>query len=156
MLFKKRKIQKTKQKSDSGAPPWVLIISQPKAGTNLLPLLLENYGLHNAYVHLDKRVSQFYDEYALEKGWDNPRLFDVKIDIEESIKTIRYGQIATTHLVYSDHYSRLFSEFKKIYLRRELREGIISYAKMFLRSNRGNNELREAITRDGVRGVFGK
>lgn len=132
----------------------VLIITQPKAGTYLAAEILSMAGFHNTHLHLGLDRLQAYDKRFLSEGIARPRQFDVAISIEQSRKLIRFGEVAVSHLPYSNELEVLISNYKIIHIKRELRSAFRSWARMLLYSNKFGEEVSSAIRREGIAGFM--
>ncbi len=111
-------------------------------------------GFHNTYLHLGRRRLQAYDGSYLKEGLLHPRKFDVACRIEESRKLVRRGELAMSHVEYTDELARNFAQFKILSVSRELRTTFVSWARFLLHSERYGPELPTAIRKDGIAGFM--
>lgn len=140
---------------EHGAPPRVLVNTQPKAGTFWVAALAEGLGFHHTHLHLGRTVSQAYDGRFITEGLRDPRAFDVHLPYWEARALVRSGEVATAHLTYDEERERLLRGFRVIVVNRELRAAMTSYARMYLASDRrGSERLRAAVAEEGVAGCI--
>ena len=132
----------------------ILLITQPKAGTYLVAEIVKVAGFHNTNLHLGAHRLQAYDSSFFRTGLFNPRMFDVSIGIDESRKLIRCGELAVSHLTYSDNLAQKLAKFKIIHVKRELRNAFRSWARMLLHSGRSGQEISQLIGNDGIAGFM--
>lgn len=95
---------------------------------------------------------QACDRWRLEAGAVSPRLFDVHIPLRDSLKLIRHGEFAASHLPPERRVPRLTGDVKVVSCIREPRSSLTSEAR-FAASTRGKGAaLADAI---GARGLVG-
>lgn len=131
-------------------PHRVLINTSPKAGTYLLASIVEQLGFRHSYYHLQARKLQAYDRNDLDQGLKHPRRFDVPLELSESRKLIRSGELAVGHLEHSREREHLFRNFRIILAQREIRSALVSYARMLGFAGKAGPELTERIGNEGV------
>lgn len=135
----------------AGTPPRVLLATQPKAGTYLLSSVLARLGFHQTHYHLNKRRMQAYDPALLELGAQQPRLFDVQIKLGESLKLIRHGEFAASHLApRPDVLPLIRDQFVVVTCLRNLRTSLKSYARFSASTSRKAPQLAMRIREQGV------
>lgn len=142
--------------ADRGRHPTnrVLVITQPKAGTYLMAEILKQAGLEHTYLHLGQHRLQAYEPRCLERGIEEPFLFDVRCPISESRNLIRFGQVGVSHIPFESHVSAMLSGFKIIHVKRELRSSLISRARMYLHSKSRGMRYKSAIETHGASGLI--
>ena len=124
----------------TGTKPRVLLATQPKAGTYLLSQYLVEIGYHQTHFHLDINSMEAYDRNLLELGASDPKLFNIQIPITSSLRLIRSGEFAASHLTPSCELDKLVGDDFRIFVSlRELRSAIVSWAH-FLMASRKNGE----------------
>lgn len=138
----------------AGTPPRVLLATQRKAGTYLLSSVVARLGFHQTHYHLNKRRMQAYDPALLELGAQQPRLFDVQIRLVESLKLIRHGEFAASHLPPTARIRGLVGDFRVVSCVRELRSALRSEARFALSTRGKGEDLARAIERHGIAGFI--
>ena len=135
----------------AGLPPRVLLATQPKAGTYLLSAVVAELGFHQTYFHIARRRMQAYDRTMLEAGAASPRNFDVEIPLRQSLKLIRHGEFAASHLTPRREVLRLVGhDFAVIACVRELRSSLISYARFAASTGRKGEATARKIREEGA------
>lgn len=128
-------------------PPRVLVVSVPKAGTYFVGALLEQAGLHASYLHLDAHRCQAYDARRLTEGLHHPRWFDVDIPIDQSVRLIRSGEFAVSHLPWSPGVAAAVAPLRLVFVTRDLRSAILSWTRFILAApNKGRNIYENIVT----------
>ena len=100
----------------------VVVVSLPKSGTYLMGNVLQNLGFRNTYKHLSKSGGQEYDPNNLEDGIKNPRKYDSKKTLKQSLNELQAGDYALSHLGYDNETADLLKDFFVIYLYRDEKE----------------------------------
>nr|VFJ94295.1 MAG: Sulfotransferase domain-containing protein [Candidatus Kentron sp. H]VFJ94843.1 MAG: Sulfotransferase domain-containing protein [Candidatus Kentron sp. H]VFK01305.1 MAG: Sulfotransferase domain-containing protein [Candidatus Kentron sp. H] len=133
-----------------GARPRVLLATQPKAGTYLLSEILSKIGFDQTYLHLGLARLEAYDPVLLEMGAANPKAFSCAIPINESLRLIRSGQFAASHLVPTGTLDALIGDsFKVLVCVRELRSSLTSLSNFFASLPRGG-DLGSEVAERGI------
>lgn len=121
----------------------VLIISQPKAGTYLCGALLSSLGLHHTYMHIALNAYDHYDPTQLDQGRKNPNQFRKSKPLEHSLKMVRTGSFAMSHLPCEPRVINATTEFKKIILTRDYDSANQSWKTWIQESGRVKGRLSE-------------
>lgn len=130
-------------------PPRVLLATQRKAGTYLLAEILAELGLHHSHLHLYRQKLQAYDPHMLDMGLSDPRRFDVRVPLRESLKLIRHGEFGLSHLRPSRRNVRMTQDFRVVGCVRDLRASLMSWSRFVATSGRKGGDLAEAIRARG-------
>lgn len=132
----------------------VLVISQPKAGTYMIAEILRQAGFHNTHLHLAPHRLQAYDRFYLEEGISSRQKFDVECGIDESRKLIRLGELAVSHLPFSNDLAEKLSGFQIIHVKRELRSAFVSWSRMLLYTERNGKKVSDIIRTENIAGFM--
>lgn len=115
----------------------VLICSTPKSGTYLLNTLLEKFGFVSAGIHLaswgftDMRFGLQSDVRT------QPARFLRFIDAEHVVDLVHPGQFIVGHLPFDEQTERLFSDYRVIVVRRNLRDSLVSFMRYMSKNGLG-------------------
>lgn len=131
-------------------PPRVLVVSVPKAGTYFVGALLEEAGLHPSYLHLDVSRCQAYDPMRLGDGLHHPRWFDVNIPISQSVRLIRSGEFAVSHLPWSSEIEPVVAPLRVVFVTRELRSAVLSWTRFILAAPNKGRGIFDRILASGA------
>lgn len=107
----------------------VVLCSIPKAGTYMVGAIFEQLGLENSHLYL--KASGGADDYSrasLDLGRDIPEGCQVRGTTRSFVAKLRTGQFAVTHLPHRGR--RSLDGCRVVFLRRDLREAIVSCARM--------------------------
>jgi len=112
------------------------VVSIPKAGTYYLSEILKSLGIVQTFLHID--VDK-YEDYSKAPDLLDMRKFYYKFSkknpLKKTLKLLKDNQFAVGHIPYE--YNYLFSEFKKIFIKRNVKDVIVSYMNFIEFSGRG-------------------
>jgi hypothetical protein len=116
----------------------IVIVSVPKSGTYLLSELLKNRGFVQTFMHMGSTWADFFNPRRLEEGRTDPEKFRQPLPLKAALTRIPDHGFAVGHLAYSYETVRLLSRFKLIFLKRDLRDCIVSHMRFFIATGRCN------------------
>jgi len=117
----------------------LMILSIPKAGTYLFSKLLSELGFVPTNLHLNVDGFTDYRFTSLREAKEQYLSFNVDVPLRVSIKLIGDGQFAVGHLPHQDEVLKLLEGFKLLFIRRDLRDALVSQMRFF--SGRGRGQL---------------
>lgn len=110
----------------------VFLITLNKAGTYYVSEILKHLGFNATLLHIQTTHYTAYDKNRLEEGRFHPERFKHEKPISYSAGLIPEGGFAVGHLLPLDETKNVLTDFKKIYLVRNIRNCLVSYMR-FLR-----------------------
>lgn len=112
-------------------PHAVCLITQPKAGTYLVAKLLENLGLVNTEVHVDRFGFSDYRHKSIAEMQADYLKFTTHIPIEVSAGLTAAGQFIVGHLEHEAHSIAATCHLRRILLIRNARDCLVSFMRFF-------------------------
>ena len=113
----------------------VFIISIPKAGTYFLSEILKNFGLNQTFLHIAPDKYENYNRASsIEEMRSNYEKFKKVKPIAKSINLIKPGEFAVGHIPFK--YQDLFINFRIIFIKRNIKDVLLSYMNFLEFSNR--------------------
>jgi hypothetical protein len=130
------------QLAHGASPHRIVVCSIPKAGTYLVDRLLELLGCVPSRLHLLSSVLTDYRFATMREARENWQrlLFDVSLD--RAVELMLPGQFSVGHLECSDHVRRVLSSVKKLFVFRDLRDGVVSFLRFLASTGRGGEATR--------------
>lgn len=126
----------------------IIVISQPKAGTYLLANLLQEIGFRFTNLHIGVKKYERYPEVGTPKykrAIRNPKEFEHRQALAESLKMIPDGAFAVSHLAYNKKTEYLLQDFHKILITRPSDEIIESLARWWTYSGRPLGDINKTV-----------
>lgn len=121
------------------APPRVMVLSMPKAGTYLMAEVLRLVGLEPSHLHLNDSSYDDYSKLTLDEGRAHPELARIAMGPLDALKKIQPGQFAVGHLGYSQVLELALQEFRIIFLCRDPRTALVSFVRFLVDSGRAES-----------------
>ncbi|MEZ6243350.1 MAG: sulfotransferase domain-containing protein [Phycisphaerales bacterium] len=122
----------------SQPPARVILVTVPKAGTYLVSEIVRRLGFEQTHLHLAMTRVVAYDPALLDEGRSNPARFEVKCPIRESIRLVRCGQFAASHLPYEPEAVSALSGCRVVFATRELRSALVSWMRFYVATGRAS------------------
>ncbi len=118
---------------DDQHKPRCVILSVPKAGTYLTAKIFEALGFVDLELHISSEYLADYRWMSLEEKREYNLSTIKNIPINQVVKMIAPGQFVVGHIPCSDQTTDLLEPFKRVFLKRNLRDGIVSYMRFCLK-----------------------
>lgn len=115
----------------------VLIASIPKAGTYLFGRLLSELGLVDCRIHVNDYGFTDYRFASLEESQREHRKLRVTYPVNQCLSLVRGGQFVVGHLSHNDQVLQAISNFRAIFIHRDLRDAMVSQMRFFSDHGRG-------------------
>ena len=119
------------------APSPVCLISIPKAGTYLVARLLEQLGVVNTCVHVDRFAFSDYRHKSIGEAIEDYLKFTTRIPIEVSAGLTAPGQFIVGHLEHGAQSAEAVRHMRRILLLRDLRAALVSFMRFLSATGRG-------------------
>jgi hypothetical protein len=120
--------------------PRVLVASIPKSGTYLVIEVLRRLQIEPSYRHLDLKRCVQYDATDFEGGRRDPSRFAVAMPVAGGLRGVPAGQSVATHLPPFVFPDLRFLGFRVLWLRRDLRDVLVSHCRWARASGRAEGE----------------
>ncbi|GJM18385.1 MAG: hypothetical protein DHS20C14_05980 [Phycisphaeraceae bacterium] len=127
-------------------PARVVLVTIPKAGTYLFSEAVRRLGFEQTHLHLAPKRVVAYDPARLEEGRAHPERFQVDCSIEQSVRLVRAGQFAASHLPFDETTADALEGCRVVFAMRELRAALVS--RMRFRFTTGRTEAPEGFGED--------
>ncbi len=118
------------------------LISAPKAGTYLVARLLEQLGVVNTGVHVDRFAFSDYRHRTIAEAIEDYTEFTTRIPIEVSAGLTAPGQFIVGHLEHSAAAAQAVHHMRRILLLRDLRDGLVSFMRFLAAPGRGRRSSK--------------
>ena len=124
----------------------VMVCSIPKAGTYFISEILKFIGIESTHLHLWMSGFSDYRFASLKEFREESEKFTRNIPLKVAVKLIASGQFAVGHIPCTDDTKEILSDFKKIFLCRNLKDAAVSYMRFLESTGRlGWHEINPRI-----------
>jgi hypothetical protein len=120
----------------------IVVCSLPKAGTYFLTEVLSQMGCVATQLHLASDALTDYRWATRQEAREEYERFNTSLELSESLKLVQPGQFAVGHLGCTPQSRLLLSDFKKVFLYRDLRDGLASYLRFHADTQREGPRTR--------------
>jgi glycosyltransferase involved in cell wall biosynthesis len=117
----------------------VIVVSIPKAGTYLLAEILKTLGLEDSGIHVNRNDLSDYRFATIKEAREEYLKYSVNVPLKNSINLIAHGQFVVGHLPYEPDILAMLRDFKVIFVKRDIRDAIISQMRFFSLPGRGRH-----------------
>lgn len=117
----------------------VIIVSIPKAGTYLVAEILKSLGLEDAGIHVNPDSLSDYRFATIKEAREDYLKYTVRLPLEKSVRLVLSGQFIVGHLPYEAYIVGMLKDFKVIFVKRDLRDALISQMRFFSLPGRGQH-----------------
>jgi len=119
----------------------VVVCSLPKAGTYLVAEVLRGLGLVPAGVHVDERGFTDYRFASFQQARHDYRHLDVEMPLRQTLLFLLPGQFVVGHLPCTPSVLQTLIPFRKLFVYRDLREGVVSFMRFISDAGRGGERM---------------
>lgn len=130
------------QPVQGASPHRVIVCSIPKAGTYLVDRLLELLGCVPTRLHLSSTLLTDYRFATLREARENYERLLVDVPLERAVELHLPGQFSVGHLECSERVCEVLSSVKKVFVFRDLRDGLVSYLRFLASTGREGEATR--------------
>jgi hypothetical protein len=120
----------------------IVVCSLPKAGTYFMAELLSQMGCVATQLHLSSDSFTDYRWATRKEAREEYKRFIAPLELSKSLELLLPGQFAVGHLGCSQDSRSLLAEFKKVFLYRDLRDGLVSYLRFHADTQREGPQTR--------------
>ena len=121
----------------------IVVCSLPKAGTYFLAEVLSQMGCVATLLHLSSEVLTDYRWATRQEAREEYQRFITSLELSKSLKLVQPGQFAVGHLGCSPQSRALLSDFKKVFLYRDMRDGLVSFLRFAADTQREGPRTRD-------------
>lgn len=127
-------------------PARVILVTNPKAGTYLLSEIVRRLGFEQTYLHLAMNRVIAYDPARMQEGRSTPTRFEINCPLHESVRLVRHGQFAASHLACNTESVSALAGALVVFATREIRSSIVSLMRFHSATGRASvpNDLADA------------
>lgn len=122
----------------------VVVHSVPKSGTYLMAKLLDTVGYVDTELHIGLKQLSDYRGKSLQDKVEEYFQFTMKVPARDIAELMLNGQFVVGHLPCNREITTAFSDFKQVFMYREIRDSLVSYMRFLVR--RGNTTANPWIT----------
>lgn len=130
------------QPTPGASPHRVVVCSIPKAGTYLVDRLLELLGCVPTRLHHSSAILTDYRFATVREARENYERLLIDIPLDRAVPLMLPGQFGVGHLECSDYVREVLSSVKKIFVFRDLRDGVVSFLRFLAATGRGGDATR--------------
>lgn len=130
------------QLAQGTSPYRVVVCSIPKAGTYLVDRLLELLGCVPSRLHLSRWCLTDYRFATVREARVNYERLIRDVPLERAIELHLPGQFSVGHLGCTEDTRQVLSNVKKLFVYRDLRDGLVSYLRFLASTGRGGDATR--------------
>jgi hypothetical protein len=120
----------------------IVVCSMPKAGTYFLAEVLSQMGCVATQLHLSSDSFTDYRWATRKEAREEYKRFQTSSELSTSLKLLLPGQFAVGHLGCSPDCRSLLAEFKKVFLYRDMRDGLVSFLRFHADTQREGPQTR--------------
>lgn len=128
--------QPTAQTALGSSPHRIIVCSIPKAGTYLVHRLLELLGCVPSRLHLSSTLLTDYRFATVREARENYEKLMVDVPLHRAVDLVLPGQFSVGHLECSDYVREALSDVKKMFVFRDLRDGVVSFLRFLASTGR--------------------
>jgi hypothetical protein len=120
----------------------IAICSLPKSGTYFLAEVLSQMGCVATQLHLSSNACTDYRCATRKEAREEYKRFNTLLELSKSLALVLPGQFAVGHLECSPRNRALLADFKKVFLYRDLRDGLASFLRFHADTQREGPRTR--------------
>jgi hypothetical protein len=130
------------QLAQGASPHRIVVCSIPKAGTYLVDRLLELLDCVPSRLHLSSTILTDYRFATVREARENYERLLIDVPLDRAVELLLPGQFTVGHLECSDYVRQVLSKVKKVFVFRDLRDGVVSYLRFLASTGRGGEATR--------------
>jgi hypothetical protein len=130
------------QMARGASPHRIIICSIPKAGTYLVDRLLELLGCVPSRLHLSSTYLTDYRFATLREARERYERLITAVPLDRAVALHLPGQFSVGHLECNTWTRRVLADVKKVFVYRDLRDGLVSFLRFLAATGRGGETTK--------------